>query len=161
MLARQRTIDQDPAFAIRILVDIAIRALSPAINDPTTAVQVLDRIEDLLVDLYRRRPGPTIVLDDGGEPRGRVPAPTWMEYLELGLTEIRHYGMASIQIGRRLQAVYDRLEAETGDDELARVELERRLLHQALDARFIDEHERAIAGLPDRMGLGAASSRPG
>jgi uncharacterized membrane protein len=69
MLARQRTIDQDPAFAIRILVDIAIRALSPAINDPTTAVQVLDRIEDLLVDLYRRRPGPSLVLGDDGVPR--------------------------------------------------------------------------------------------
>ena len=161
VLARQRTIDQDPAFAIRILVDIAIRALSPAINDPTTAVQVLDRIEDLLVDLHRRRPGPSLVLDDDGEPRGRVPAPTWTEYLELGLTEIRHYGMESIQIGRRLQAVYDRLAQETGDDEQARVELERRLLDQALDARFTDERERAIAGRPDHMGLGAASGRPG
>ena len=94
VLARQRTIDQDPAFALRILVDIAIRALSPAVNDPTTAVQVLDRIEDLLVDLARRRPGPSLVLDEDDEPRGRVPAPTWTEYLELGLTEIRQYGDA-------------------------------------------------------------------
>jgi uncharacterized membrane protein len=156
MLARQRTIDQDPAFAIRILVDIAIRALSPAINDPTTAVQVLDRIEDLLVDLYRRRPGPALVLGDDGEPRGRIPAPTWTEYLELGLTEIRHYGMGSIQIGRRLHAVYDRLAQETAGDAAARVELERRLLDQELDARFIDVGERAIAARPDRMGLGAA-----
>jgi uncharacterized membrane protein len=155
MLARQRTIDQDPAFAIRILVDIAIRALSPAINDPTTAVQVLDRIEDLLIDLYRRRPGPSLVLGDDGVPRGRVPAPTWTEYLELGLTEIRHYGTESIQIGRRLQAAYDRLAQETAGDAVARVELERRLLEQALDARFIDVHERAIAARPDRMGLGA------
>jgi uncharacterized membrane protein len=154
MLARQRTIDQDPAFAIRILVDIAIRALSPAINDPTTAVQVLDRIEDLLVDLYRRRPGPALVLGDDGEPRGRVPAPTWPEYLELGLTEIRHYGTGSIQIARRLQGVYDRLAQETADD-AARVELERRLLEQALDARFTEVQERSIAARPDRMGLGA------
>ena len=155
MLARQRTIDQDPAFALRILVDIAIRALSPAINDPTTAVQVLDRIEDLLVDLYRRHPGPSLVLDDDGEPRGRVPAPTWTEYLELGLTEIRHYGAESIQIGRRLQAVYDRLLQETAGDAAARVELQRRLLDEALDARFTDARERAVAARPDRMGLGA------
>jgi uncharacterized membrane protein len=85
----------------------------------------------------------------------RVPAATWTEYLELGLTEIRHYGTESIQIGRRLQAVYDRLAQETDDDAVARVELERRLLEQALDARFIDERERAIAGRPDRIGLGA------
>ena len=44
----ERTIEQDPAFALRILVDIAIRALSPAVNDPTSAVQVLDYVELLL-----------------------------------------------------------------------------------------------------------------
>ena len=44
-LGRERTIEQDPLFALRILVDIAAKALSPAINDPTTAGQVLDHIE--------------------------------------------------------------------------------------------------------------------
>jgi uncharacterized membrane protein len=58
VLARQRTVDQDPAFVLRMLVDIAIRGLSPAINDPTTAVQALDRIETLLVELAGRHPGP-------------------------------------------------------------------------------------------------------
>ena len=154
ILARQRTIDQDPAFALRILVDIAIRALSPAVNDPTTAVQVLDRIEELLVDLARRRPGPSLVLDEDGTPRGRVPAPTWTEYVELGLTEIRHYGVGSMQICRRLQAAYDRLALEAVDDAAAaRVELERRLLDEAVSARFGDERARATR--PDRMGLGA------
>src|SRR3954451_6485699 len=66
VLARQRTVDQDPAFALRMLVDIAIRALSPAVNDPTTAVQVLDRIETVLVELAGRRPGPSILVDDDG-----------------------------------------------------------------------------------------------
>ena len=59
VMARQRTIDQDPAFVLRMLVDIAIRALSPAVNDPTTAVQALDRIEGLLVELHRHAPAPT------------------------------------------------------------------------------------------------------
>jgi uncharacterized membrane protein len=48
LLGDERTIDGDPAFTIRMLVDFAIKALSPAVNDPTTAVQSLDRIEDLL-----------------------------------------------------------------------------------------------------------------
>ncbi|WCB95187.1 hypothetical protein DSM104299_03930 [Baekduia alba] len=46
-LGQERTIEQDPAFALRIIVDIAIRALSPAVNDPTTAVQLLDHVEAL------------------------------------------------------------------------------------------------------------------
>jgi len=54
-LGGERTFDQDPKYAIRLLVDIAIKALSPAINDPTTAVQTLDQIEDLLIRLGRRR----------------------------------------------------------------------------------------------------------
>ena len=140
---------------MRILVDIAIRALSPAINDPTTAVQVLDRIEDLLVDLHRRRPGPSLVLDDDGGPRGRVPAPTWTEYLELGLTEIRHYGTESIQIRRGCKP------STTGSRRKPAT------MSGARGARtpapgpgagrgFVDPRERAIAGRPDRMGLGAA-----
>ena len=48
-LGEERTIEQDPAFALRILVDIAIRALSPAVNDPNTACQVMGGIEDLLL----------------------------------------------------------------------------------------------------------------
>jgi len=55
-LGRERTLEQDLAFALRILVDIAVRALSPAVNDPTTAVQVLDDIEDVLLHLARRWP---------------------------------------------------------------------------------------------------------
>ena len=73
VLARQRTVDQDPAFVLRMLVDIAIRALSPAVNDPTTAVQVLDRVETLLVELAGRHPGPSIVVDDDGRARRAWP----------------------------------------------------------------------------------------
>ena len=47
-LGQERTMGQDPAFAFRILVDIANKGLSPAINDPTTAVLALDQIHHLL-----------------------------------------------------------------------------------------------------------------
>jgi uncharacterized membrane protein len=129
VLARQRTVDQDPAFALRMLVDIAIRALSPAVNDPTTAVQALDRIEALLVELAPRHPGPSIVVDNGGASRAIVPAPRWGAYVELGLMEIRRYGDASPQVVRRLHALYDRLCEVVDEGEQGRVELERRLLN--------------------------------
>ena len=156
VVARQRTIDQDPAFALRMLVDIAIRALSPAVNDPTTAVQALDRIEGLLVDLYRRAPGAVLVLD-GDVPLGRVPAPTWADYFELAVTEIRHYGAGSVQVGRRLHALYDHLLGEVDEPARRRVELERRLLDEALAKTFPDPEEQAIVRRPDRLGLGAGA----
>ena len=154
--ARQRTIDQDPAFALRMLVDIAIRALSPAVNDPTTAVQALDRLEALLVELHRRDPGPVLVLDDDGAPAGRVPAPTWTDYLELAVTEIRHYGCGSVQVCRRLNALHEHLLAEVDGPARARVELERRLLGRALAAAFPDPEDQAVAAGSDRLGLGGA-----
>jgi uncharacterized membrane protein len=156
ILARQRTIDQDPAFVLRMLVDIAIRALSPAVNDPTTAVQALDRIEGLLVELYRRAPGPMLILDTDGVAVGRVPAPTWTGYLELGLIEIRQYGSSSVQVSRRLHALYDHLVAEIDEAAQPRIELERRLLDEALAGFFPDPEEHAIVTRPDRLGLGTA-----
>jgi len=154
--ARQRTIDQDPAFVLRMLVDIAIRALSPAVNDPTTAVQALDRIETLLLELALRDPGPSILVDDGGTPRAAVPAPRWAAYMELGLMEIRRYGAGSPQIARRLHALYDRLGEVADAGERPRIELERRLLDAALAETFPDPEERAIVARPDRLGLGGA-----
>jgi uncharacterized membrane protein len=158
VLARQRTVDQDPAFALRMLVDIAIRALSPAVNDPTTAVQALDRIEALLVELAPRHPGPSIVLDDEGTPRALVPAPRWAAYVELGLMEIRRYGHDSPQVVRRLHALYDRLCEVVDERERGRIELERRLLDQAVLDAFPDAHERAVVEQSDRLGLGGAAS---
>jgi uncharacterized membrane protein len=154
--ARQRTIDQDPAFALRMLVDIAIRALSPAINDPTTAVQVLDRIEALLVELATRDPGPSVLVDDDGTPRATVPAPSWAGYMELGLMEVRRYGAESPQIARRLHELYDHLCTVADAGERPRIELERRLLDAALAKTFPDPEERAIVERSDRLGLGGA-----
>ena len=156
VLARQRSMDQDPAFALRMFVDIAIRALSPAVNDPTTAVQTLDRIETLLVELHGRDTGPSVVLDERGEARGRFPAPSWGEYVDLGLIEIRHYGGRSAQVARRLRALHSHLLEIVSEAERERVELERRLLDEALAASFPDESEREILSRPDRLGLGSA-----
>jgi uncharacterized membrane protein len=157
VLARQRTTDQDPAFGLRMLVDIGIRALSASTNDPTTAVQALDRIETVLIELHRRRPGPTIVADPEGEPRGLVHAPTWEQYLSLALTEIRQYGASSIQVARRLRVVYEHLLEIVDESQRAQVELEQRLFDQQLVGNFPDRDEREMVCRPDRLGLGGAA----
>lgn len=110
-----RTLDQDALFGFRQLVDIAARALSPGTNDPTTAVQALDRIHDLLRRLARQDfPSPIRSLD--GRVRLILPRPSWEDYVHLGLEEIRLAGAAQVQVIRRLRALLDDLETEAPDN---------------------------------------------
>ena len=97
-LQRERTFEQDPKYALRLLVDIAIKALSPAINDPTTAVQALDHIEDLLRRLASRRLDVGQVQDGDGTLRLIFPTPTWGDFLMLAFDEIRFCGATSLQV---------------------------------------------------------------
>ena len=98
-----------------------------------------------------------MVVDLDDEPRGLFRAPTWEQYLELGLVEIRRYGVGSIQVARRLRALYADLLEIADEGARARVELEQRLLDEDLAAAFPDGEEREIAGRADRMGLGSAA----
>jgi uncharacterized membrane protein len=77
-------------------------------------------------------------------------------YVGLGLLEIRHYGHAPPQVVRRLHALYDRLCEVVDEGDRARVELERRLLDEAVRRAFPDPEERAIVEQSDRLGLGGA-----
>jgi uncharacterized membrane protein len=162
-LGRERTIEQDPAFALRILVDIAIRALSPAVNDPTTAVQVLDYIEDLLLVIGRREAhGHGVLRDREGRPRVVVPVRRWEQYLGLGVTEIRQYGAPSVQVSRRLRAMLEELRSGVLPDRRAAVEAELYKLEASVRAGFADSDDRSLAGESDRQGIGGpARPRPG
>ena len=104
-LGSERTFEQDPKYAIRLLVDIAIKALSPAVNDPTTAVQALDQIEDLLIRLGRRRLEIGVFRDPQGNPRLLIQFPAWEDFLCLAFDEIRIYGATSVQVMRRMKAL--------------------------------------------------------
>src|SRR6202008_2222872 len=73
----ERTLEQDPMFAFRILVDIGLKALSPAINDPTTAVLALDQVHRLLRTVGRRKLRGEVVSDTSGQPRLIFRTPNW------------------------------------------------------------------------------------
>jgi uncharacterized membrane protein len=105
-LAPDRTFEQGPKHALRLLVDIAIRALSPAINDPTTAVHALDQIEAILRRLGSSELDIGCVRDASGAVRLVYPTATWEDYLALGVTEIQLYGAGAVQIERRLAALF-------------------------------------------------------
>jgi len=104
-LGDERTFEQDPKYAIRLLVDIAIRALSPAINDPTTAVQALDQIEDLLIRLGQRHLEIGAYRDPTGQLRLVVPFPAWEDLVRLAFDEICFCGASSVQVMRRMNAL--------------------------------------------------------
>ncbi len=159
---RVRRIDQDPAYGLRLLVDIAIRALSPAVNDPTTAVQALDHIEVTLIRLVTRPLGVTLVADGRGTPRLRRATPAWPEVVSLGLDEILHYGATSLQVVRRLRVLIQDVAAVAPDDR--RTPLDERLaLVDRLARAFRDPLLTVVARGADRQGLGGAggASHPG
>ncbi|MFJ3838961.1 DUF2254 domain-containing protein [Streptomyces sp. NPDC090054] len=155
-LGTERTIEQDPAFALRILVDIAIRALSPAVNDPTTAVQALNHIDTFLHAIGRAQLCNQYVLADAhGRPRLVIPGRNWDDYLQLGVTEIREYGATSLQVCRRLRALLEDLLHTQPTDRLSAVHAELILLDEAVQRNFTDPIRRAQAQTPDRQGIGS------
>jgi len=151
--ADERTIDQDPLYALRLIVDIATRALSPAVHDPTTAVQALDRIEDILSLLSSRRLDRGTIRDRQGHIRLVVPLPGCEDFLSVGVTEIRQYGATSTQVVRRLRAMLHQL-TDGPPHRRRALNYELALLDQTVAAAFPDAAERAAALVADPQGLG-------
>jgi uncharacterized membrane protein len=83
---------QDPLFALRILVDIAIKALSKAINDPTAAVLAIDQLHRLLRSAGRRNLRTDQTVDQAGKLRVIFRTPNWEDFVHLAFSEIRFYG---------------------------------------------------------------------
>jgi uncharacterized membrane protein len=98
-----RTFEQDPTLALRVLVDIALRAVSSAINDPTTAVQVLDSEESLLRMLIRRDLNVREVTGPHGSARVILSLPNWDDYVALSFDELIEMGADHVQVRRRLE----------------------------------------------------------
>jgi uncharacterized membrane protein len=150
----EQDIYSDPKYAIRLLVDIAIKALSPAINDPTTAVQALNQIEGLLVSLGNAKLETGRLYDKQGELRVVYPSPSWHDFINLGLGEIFQFGKHSMQVLRRLGALIDDLEERVPRERRPAVRLQRQRLLAAIEQNFPDELDQQLASRVDRQGLG-------
>jgi uncharacterized membrane protein len=155
-LGAERTFEQDPKYAIRLLVDVAIKALSAAINDPTTAVQALDQIEDLLMRLSRRSLTAGRSRDARGKIRLVFPVPSWEDFLVLAFDEIRFYGASSIQVMRRMRALLQNLIEHVPPERRAAVERYQERVDKGIRRAFEDLEDRKDALEVDRQGLGLA-----
>jgi len=153
-LGPERTIEQDPAFAFRIIVDIAAKALSPAINDPTTAVLAIDQLHHLLRNVGTRRLDTGRVRDQEGRLRLVYRTPDWEAFVDLALTEVRQYGADSIQVARRLRALLEDLIAVLPPERHAPLKAELRRLKRSIERAFDDPEDRTRAEQGDSQGLG-------
>ncbi|MCU0250276.1 MAG: DUF2254 domain-containing protein [Vicinamibacterales bacterium] len=160
-LGPERTFEQDPKYAIRILVDVAIKALSPAINDPTTAVQALDQIEDLLLRLGRCDLDVGRMRDAAGHLRLDMPVPSWDDLVGLALDEIRFCGATSVQVMRRVRALLQDLRAQVLPERLAALEYFLLRVDKGIRRDFADADDQRDALELDRQGLGMAREQPG
>lgn len=159
ILSRERTFRKNPKYAIRLLVDTAIRALSPAINDPTTAVQVLDHVQTILHRLGNARLDVGVLRDGSGEVRAVVKMPEWEAFLQLGLTEIMQYGANSLQVQRKLGSVLAHLENSLPRDRVAPVQDLARQRESLARQFFPDSAFGTWAQAADREGLGGGDRK--
>src|SRR4051812_15348147 len=153
-LGNERTFAQDPKYALRLLVDIGIKALSPAINDPTTAVQSLDQIEDLLLRIGQRDLEVGKYRDSDGKLRLVVPFPSWDDLLRLAFDEIRYYGGTSVQVMRRMNALVADLSRALPEERRPALAYWDERLKGTIARSFSDSEERLDASKEDRQGLG-------
>lgn len=148
-LGHERTMRQDVAFGFRQLVDMAEKALSPAVNDPTTAVQAIDRIHDLLRRIAVMPDPNPVYHDPSGTPRLVIHPHDWDEIVHLALDEIRRYGAESLQVHRIVRVVLDDLEQVVIDrpERLPVLQAQRALLDRTAARVFVDPEDQARAGI--------------
>jgi uncharacterized membrane protein len=156
-VGQERTLEQDPMFAFRIMVDIASKALSPAINDPTTAVLSIDQIHHLLRELGNR------YLSDGRETskshlRLIYRTSNWEDFVHLAVTEIRQYGRDSVQVMRRLKAMLESLIQTLPEQRRPLLLKELSLLASSSKRMFPEPDDQTLASTGDLQGMGGGSN---
>jgi uncharacterized membrane protein len=157
-LGQERTMEQDPAFAFRIIVDIASKGLSAAINDPTTAVLAIDQVHHLLRSVGGRHLDEGLAHDRSGALRLVYRTPDWEDFVCLAVTEIRQFGGTSIQVARRLRAMLENLAGVLPPERAALLRGELELLRRSAGRSFPEPEDQALAGVSDLQGVGGKQS---
>jgi uncharacterized membrane protein len=156
-LGQERTVEQDPTLAFRIIVDIAAKGLSPAINDPTTAVLAIDQIQYLLRKVGGRQLDDGVIRDEEGQVRLIYRTPNWEDFVKLAVTEIRQFGASSIQIARRLRAMLESLIEALPEERTSILREELSLVKRTAERAFREPEDLALAAEGDSQGMGGSA----
>jgi uncharacterized membrane protein len=132
----ERTMEQDPTFSFRIVIDIALKALSPAINDPTTAVLAIDQLHRLLRQVGRRQLSDENFLDEAMRLRVIFRTPNWEDFVNLAFSEIRRCGAGNFQVARRLRAMIENLIRTLPEHRHAALQQQRTLLDREIEIQY-------------------------
>ena len=155
----ERVMDQDPTFAFRIVVDVGLKALSPAINDPTTAVLAMDQLHRLLRTVGRRHLRTDELLDRSGQVRVILRTPNWDDFVYLAFSEIRSCGSNNLQVVRRMRAMIENLIQTLPQNRSEALLRQLGLLDREVERIFIYPEELALARVADAQGLGGHSGK--
>ena len=145
LLEDDRLLENDPMFGLRQLVDIAEKALSPGINDPTTAVQVVDAVESVLRAAGSQADPAAVLVDADDTPRMTYRPWSFERMLTLATEEILHYGDSSPRVQRSLHGLLSAIEPDVRPEHAERVRGWLDQLERDNDAEDIDEDKDADA----------------
>ncbi|WP_157994511.1 DUF2254 domain-containing protein [Peristeroidobacter agariperforans] len=155
VLGMERTLDQDMAYGLRMLVDIAERSLSDSpFLDPTTAVQSIDRLHDCLRQLASRSFPDGRYRDDQGVVRLVTRVMSWDDYVHLAFDEIRMAGAGSPQIARRMRAALEDLLTVAPPERRAPLQQQLELLRSGSQAAISEASDRKRSLRGDARGMG-------
>jgi uncharacterized membrane protein len=157
LLADERVHTEDLAYGFRKLVDIAVRSIAQPFDDPTTAVQALHRLHDLLRQLAARPLPSGEHRDEDGVVRLVERTVSWDGYVRLAFDEIRLAGASEPQVTRKMCAALDDLKSVAPPDRQAPLDRQLRLLSSAVRRCYEDEEDVAAALTPDTEGIGSGA----
>jgi uncharacterized membrane protein len=154
----ERTMELDPTFGFRILVDIALKSLSN-MNDPTTAVLAIDQIQRLLRVAGKRHLLHDNITDSRGQLLVIVRTPNWEDYVHLACREIRLAASGSIQVARRLRGMLENLMKTLPPIRHQALAEELALLDRMVESVYCFPEDLALARLADAQGMGGVTVR--
>ncbi len=140
----ERTAGQDVAFGLRQLTDVANKALSPGINDPTTAVHAIGHLAAILSDLADRELGPRVLRDEEDHVRVVLAGPTFADLMELSVTQPRRYGAGDPEVVSQLFRLLTQLAYRVPADLHPVLLLHLERLEATVAAQDYDHHETGL-----------------
>jgi uncharacterized membrane protein len=140
-LGPTRTLQQDVEFGVLQIVDIALKAISPAVNDPSTAISCVDQLSRILIRFASREPPEDLLYDPPGAVRASVGWIHFERLLEAAFEQIRMYSKADVAVSLRLLRALGDIAASTPDPEFRRILVERGMRMVAGCAEKLGEEE--------------------
>ncbi|WP_165699990.1 DUF2254 domain-containing protein [Ornithinimicrobium ciconiae] len=158
VLSLERSQEEDVAYGLRMLVAMGLKAMADRVHaDPTTVVQVLDRVQDVLRQLSRRELREDTSSDDDGTIRVVIPSMDWQAYVRLGFEELRLFGSGSPQVARRLRAALEDLLDYAPSERRGPLHEQLTQLDDTLTRAYSAERDADLARRADPQGIGIAA----